>query len=287
MQTVSIVIPHREQPVQLLKCLDRLIELGYHDQEILVVNNELSGGPSQDQNVYLDSLKQYPVTLIHVGDRPSPYMARNEGIKKAGSGIIALLDVNCVVEEGWLESALKTLVPEMILSGVPAPPSISNCDSWQRFDYLYSYLDSSGQNPVKALPATNLFFYRSAWKKIGPFEEVRSLGDMEWTIRARQAGYKLKIDGSVRFRYPYKSGQSFRAKFRRLGGGMMENGFIKYPILYILKNFLPPSPKFVRRMHRLNRKEDMKLSWFKILFICYCVKMNYALGVLRYYNRNP
>lgn len=275
---VSIIIPHRNQPERLWLCLERLMELGYGDQEIIVVNNG-----SEDS---MGFLKNFPCQLFHSSSRPSPYMARNTGIQYANENVIVLLDVNAVVEPGWLEKALDLLTRDMIIAGLPLRPDPKKLDIYERFDFLYSIIHPVEDAPLQALPATNLFFYKKVWEEIGPFAEVRSLGDMEWTNRAYQKGYTLVADPGIRFRYPFKTRKDFTSKFRRLGGGKVENHFIRHPVWYIIKNFLPPSPSFVKRMIHKNRREEMGLSVFQLFFLCYWVKMNYGLGAIRYYIRN-
>ncbi len=273
--TVSIIIPHRNQHAQLRKCLDRLIQLGYCDQEIIVVDNSLEGPP------YF--LTDYPVRTLHTDDRPSPYVARNLGISNAKCKIIALLDVNATVETGWLENALKILRDDVIVGGTVTRPDPANLDAFQRFDYLHSVVISSLNEPIKALPGGNLFFYKKVWKDVGPFREVRSLGDMEWTSRALKMGFELKVDPGIRFQYPFKTGKVFSAKYRRLGKGHAENDFHRFLVWYVVKNLLPPSLAFVRNMQNRNRNERMGLSSLLIFFLCYWVKINYALGYMGYY----
>lgn len=274
----SIVIPHRNQPDMLKQCLERLMELGYGNQEMIVVDN--------GSDVPLDFLKDYPVQLLHSHSCPSPYIARNIGISYANEKVIVLLDVNAVVEPDWLENAWGMLDEEVIIAGLPLRPDPGKLDLYQRFDYLYSIIHPIDDAPLKALPATNLFFYKKIWEEIGPFAEVRSLGDMEWTNRAYCKGYTLVVDPGIRFRYPFKSWKAFTSKFRRLGGGKVENKFLHHPRWYIIKNFLPPSPLFVKRMAHKNQREKMELSLFQIFFLCYWVKINYGLGAMQYYISN-
>ncbi len=257
------------------ECLGRLIELGYDQHEILVVDNG-----SDDS---LSFLEDYPVRLLHSDHRPSPYVARNLGIKKAVGNIIILLDVNAIVEPGWMEAALEILDRYSILAGVPKRPDPRNLDAYQRFDYLYAVIDPVDDKPLMALPATNLFFYKSLWEEVGPFREVRSLGDMEWTSRARNMGYTLMVDPEIQFHYPFKSGKAFAAKYRRLGGGKAENHSVSFPVWYVFKNLLPPSPSFVQRMQYKNHREEMGLSVFQLFLLCYWVKINYGIGATRYW----
>ena len=249
------------------------MELGYGNQEILVVDN--------DSTFFPKYLTDYPVKTLRSGSRPSPYVARNMGISHASADIIVLLDVNAVVVPGWLEYALKLLREDTILGGITARPDPTSLDIFQRFDYLHSVIAPNSSGNLRALPATNLFFHKTVWDAVGPFREVRSLGDMEWTRRARALGFKLITDAGIRFHYPFKSGKAFTAKYRRLGTGHAEHDSHPYPVWYVIKNFLPPSPGFVKNMLDRNRKERMNLSWIQIFFLCYWVKINYGIGYIR------
>ncbi|WP_236973700.1 glycosyltransferase family 2 protein [Membranihabitans maritimus] len=272
-QKCSIIIPHRNQPERLASCLDRLLELGYGNHEIIVVENSDS---------VPDFLERYPVIICTTNKFPSPYVARNIGIERASKPIITLLDVNCLVEKGWLDSGLQELEENCIVSGVPIKPDPEKINNWQKFDYLYSSFSDLNTNELKALPAGNLFFYKSAWISIGRFPEVRSLGDMLWTGRASSEGYKLKIAGNSKFKYSFKSKKSFLAKYRRIGFGMGENRFVLNSKWYIIKNVLPPSPAFVKRFWKKNNSESMGLNFFEIVFFCWCVKLQYAKGYFKY-----
>lgn len=270
---VTIIIPHRNQPQQLRKCLMQLMELGYSELSILVVDN--------GSNPFPVFANEFPVRILQANSKPSPYVARNLGISLTSTEIIVLLDVNAIVQPGWLENGLKLLREDNIVSGLALPPAAPKLDAFQRFDYLHSVISPGSSGFLRALPATNLFFHKKVWEEVGPFREVRSLGDMEWTSRAYQMGYTLIADPSVAFTYPFKTGKSFSAKYRRLGGGHAENDFHRNKIAYVIKNFLPPSPDFVRRMNRINQKEGMNLSQFQIIALCYWVKVNYAIGFLK------
>ena len=270
---VSIIIPHRDQPQQLRLCLTRLFELGYHLEEIILVDNGSQSFP--------EFLKEFAIRVLRCYSHPSPYMARNLGIEEANTDIIVLLDVNAIVQPGWLENALAHLREDVILSGVAIRPDPRRIDVFQRFDYLHSVLDPLRTGFIRALPATNLFFYKKTWETVGPFREVRSLGDMDWTSRAFSRGYKLIADPTVRYEYPFKTSAAFRRKYQRFGGGHAENHFHPNPVLYVLKNFLPPSPAFVQRMHQVNQNEGMELTKAQLFFLCYLVKIYYALGFLK------
>ncbi len=270
---VSIIIPHRNQPTQLRKCLARLLDLGYDEHEIILVDNQSSPFPL--------FASEFPIRILRIESPPSPYAARNAGIEQASHPVIALLDVNALVEAGWMENALGSVDSKTILSGKARRIDPGEADIFQRFDYLHSVLDSSPEQVHTSLPAGNLFFYKKAWERIGPFREVRSLGDMEWTSRAFRMGYRLVVHPGVEFTYPFKTGKSFATKYRRLGGGHAENQFHRHPAWYILKNLLPPSPDFIRRMNKKNIRENMGLNMLQIAGLCYWVKINYAIGFLQ------
>lgn len=272
----SIIIPHFNQEIELRACLNALDELNYFDNEVILVDNKSDVTPSFVE-------KDYKVKLLITETSGSPYEARNLGLSKANHENIVLLDVNCVVQAGFIENGLKLLDKNTILAGVPSLEEKSIMSSWQLYDFLYSIVREEDMVNQKSLPATSLFFKLEVFKKIGPFPTVRSLGDITWTRKAYSLGYKLKISEESTYIYPFKDKEAFIKKYQRLGGGEVENRQIKNIFFYLLKNILPPSGKFVRRFLYLNKREETDLSFMQVFFFCWIVKVLYGIGSYKKY----
>ncbi len=272
----SIIIPHFNQEIELRACLKALDELNYFDNEVILVDNRSDITPSFAE-------KDYKVKLFITETSGSPYEARNLGLSKANYENIVLLDVNCIVQPGFIENGLKLLDENTILAGVPILNENSLMTSWQLYDFLYSIVREEDMRSQKSLPATTLFFKRESFKRIGPFPTVRSLGDIAWTGKAHSLGYKLKISEESTYIYPFKDKEAFIKKYQRLGGGEVENGKIKNIFFYLLKNIFPPSGKFIRRFLYLNNREKTGLSFMQIFFFCWIVKVLYGIGSYKKY----
>lgn len=271
-----IIIPHFNQEKQLGKCLKALRQNGYLDGEVLIVDNKSDNLPRAIAD-------KYGVRLLCTETAGSPYVARNLGIAESQAEYIVLLDVNCEVKQDCIENALKEVDERTIASAMPTYRNKSTMTSWQKFDYLYSIIRSEDMEEKESLPATNLYFTRSAFHKIGPFQEVRSLGDIAWTRKAYSMGFNLKLCEEAQFYYPFKDRAAFIRKYKRLGGGEVETGKVRSLPWYFIKNILPPSGKYVSRFLYLNSREQMGLHFLQVIFFCWIVKILYAIGSVKKY----
>lgn len=271
LQACSIIIPHYNQERQLKRCLDALKNNGYLQNEVIVVDNKSNAPPKSITN-------SYGVMLLVTNESGSPYEARNIGIEYSTKETIILLDVNCEVTEGFIEKGLAILRSNMILCGIPIYRDKKLMTSWQKYDYLYSILREEDLSFRKSLPATNLFFKRSVFDEVGEFKEVRSLGDIAWTRKAFDSGIELSISEEIQYYYPFKDKKEFIKKYRRLGGGEVDTGKVKNLMFFVFKNVLPPSGQFIKRFQYLNKRENMDLNILQIIFLCWVVKIEYAIG---------
>lgn len=271
----SIIIPHYKQPDQLKKCLDALKQNGCLKHEVIVVDNNSPNFPKQ-------ILQDYKVRFLQTKTSGSPYAARNLGIENATHSLICLLDANCEVRHN-LEPGFQMVEEKTIVSGIETYRDKDKMDSWQKFDYLFSLFED--KPPIRSLAAGNLYFTKKSFKHIGAFREVRSGADTIWTEKAYKDGYKLRYCMDAEFYYPFKKRKAFLRKCRRFGRGQIQNKRIKNFPIYFIKNLLPPSPEFIRRFRKLNKREKMNLSIFEIIYFCWIVKIMYALGSFREYRK--
>jgi GT2 family glycosyltransferase len=92
---VSVVIPTNfARPDQLLRGVERLVELDYPDYEVIVVDNRPNNGPMVD--LLGARVVREPV--------PGISAARNRGIKVATGEIIAFTDDDVVPDRRWLRA---------------------------------------------------------------------------------------------------------------------------------------------------------------------------------------
>ena len=94
--TISVVVPTRDRPEQLGRCLDALASQRGAELQILVVDDGSADGTSVPTVVASRS----GVTLLRTG-RSGPVAARNAGVAASTGDVVLFLDDDCVPEPEW------------------------------------------------------------------------------------------------------------------------------------------------------------------------------------------
>jgi glycosyltransferase involved in cell wall biosynthesis len=173
-------------------------------------------------------------SVIRAPRRGGSYAARNLGLAQARAPVVAVTDADCRPRPDWLERGLEELDAlgadlvggriEMALSGKPTLAEL--------IDFARG-LDQRRCVEEWGFAATaNLFVKRSVIDVVGPFNDgLVSGGDLEFSERATQAGFKLAyspravVDHEVRTRARQVARKAFRVGFglaqvRRRGGAV-------------------------------------------------------------------
>lgn len=251
--------------------------------ELIVVDNG-----SSDRSIEIAS--QYPVKLLIRNEVRSPYWCRNAGIREAKGDIFVLLDSNCVPVLDWLSEGVKCFQRSnaAILMGSFRFSFSAKNSIAERIDFLYSVYTPEDVSTADALPGGHLFVDASVFKQVGYFiPHYRSLGDLEWTGRAKKHGYSFDLCQRALVDYPAKPFREAINKMIRLGQGNKEYWIYRghstlHPkwVLKILKNTLPPSPAFYKEMATRNQDEGTKIPNAFLYLGLYLIKLCYAWGML-------
>jgi GT2 family glycosyltransferase len=94
---ISVVIPTRERPEDLSRCLERLRVAGTDDYEVIVVDN----APVTDRTLAVT--ERFGVRRV-LEPKPGINSARNAGVAAARRGLVAFVDDDAVVSPGWLKA---------------------------------------------------------------------------------------------------------------------------------------------------------------------------------------
>src|SRR6267378_1638526 len=102
--SISVVIPHLNQPETLEACLSSLDaqSLARCFFEIIVVDNGSVPSPK-------DIVANHSGTRLLRELQPGPGPARNVGVRAATADIIAFIDADCRAHRDWLRTALQTI----------------------------------------------------------------------------------------------------------------------------------------------------------------------------------
>lgn len=209
---VSIVVPTYNNPESTKLCLQSLVSQKYPKDkyEIIVVDNESNDGT-------LEIIRGYPVKLFIQSEMKSPYPSRNIGIKNAIGTVIALVDANCIPEKTWLENGVGSLNngDADVVGGAVFFTFSKQKTCAEMYDALTNIKMKENIMDRKIAKTANLFAYRYVFDKIGLFPIVRSGGDVIWTKKASENGFKLQYaDKAIVYKSARKLWPLIKKQFR-------------------------------------------------------------------------
>lgn len=111
---LSIIVPTRDRPELLSRCLDALLtQVTRREYEVVVAND---GG-------HLKQMRQLedPRVVVLTTGGSGPARARNQGVQVARGELLLFTDDDTVPEQGWLEAAASTLDEAPGAVGVEGP----------------------------------------------------------------------------------------------------------------------------------------------------------------------
>lgn len=278
---VSVIIPVYNGAGRIEKVLSALQRQTYPDDrfEVLVIDN---GSTDETPDIIADS----PFQGYEELDVQSPYAARNTGIKNSKGDIIALLDATCIPQEDWLEAGINCFEddsPDLVggqvtfeLEDDPSPAEI---------------YDSKGNVQMErnirergVAKTGNLFFRREVIEAIGLFpQNLRSGGDVLWTGKATQAGFKLVYCADAEVHYPAKRFKALIRKQYRVGKGRPNIWVIngKKPVKAVLSGMLAFPVKVISTFRtdstnaksETNSNQSVSVAVIAVGAICYLAQI--------------
>lgn len=182
---ISVVIPHFNQPAELVECLSSLRRQSYRENfEIIVVDNGSTRPPALPPGFEDIRLASQPV--------PGPGPARNRGVELATGDILAFIDADCTAHEDWLSSVASRMRDggAGIIGGAvlvkyrdPARPSFI-----EPYEAIYSYRND--MHIREGFSGTgNLAVRREILDQVGPFGGIDVAEDRDWGLRAGRSGF--------------------------------------------------------------------------------------------------
>ena len=255
---ISVVVPTRDRPGSLARCLASLAMQAEIALDVVVVDDG-----SRDRGAVRDAAAALAGTRVVRGPHRGPAAARNLGVRAAEAELVCFIDDDCVATEGWaaaLAGAVaraRDAAGEGVAAGTTlAPPRATTpvTASQAIVEYLTSSsLDRAGAT-VGFAPSCNLAATRGLLRQL-PFDESypNAAGeDREWCARAAARGVEIAwapdavvvhhqqlggARGFLRQQYRYGRGAArFRrgAADRRLAGtgfyaGLVRRGFDSGP----------------------------------------------------------
>lgn len=188
----TILIPTRNRPDDLRKCLRLLLDQLPQDFEILVCDDS-----SNDLTKQLVATDFPSVTRVE-GPRVGPGANRNAGAKATRGKWIVFLDDDCLPQPGMLQAYVAAMAGgDDVLAG-PALRSDLMKDS-----LLWEAPRSASETELLP-PSCNFAIPREVFLRSGGFDERYrvSFEDMEFFARLRQSGRKLRYVPAAAVEHP-------------------------------------------------------------------------------------
>jgi peptidoglycan-N-acetylglucosamine deacetylase len=184
--TISVVIPAYNEEKYLPRTLESLHKLDRKPDEIIVVD-----GGSTDDTAKI--ARQNGATVITVAHRGIGF-ARDKGLEKANSDIIAFTDSDTVVPRDWLTKIEETLTRPGVV-GVFGTFRVP--DGWWVYRWYINYIQP-GLNQlyywlgIPMAAGQNIAFLRKVGLAVGGFpEDYKIAEDIEMATRLKKAGKVL------------------------------------------------------------------------------------------------
>src|SRR5260370_22277664 len=102
---VSVIVPTRDRPEQVRRCLQSLLALYYPQYEIIVVDNAPSSCATAD--LIQQTYGNVPQVHYEREDRPGSSWARNRGMMAARGEILAFADDDVIIDRYWLVELVR------------------------------------------------------------------------------------------------------------------------------------------------------------------------------------
>jgi glycosyltransferase involved in cell wall biosynthesis len=216
---VSVVVPTRDRPGSLARCLDALSrQSGLRSFEIVVVDDG-----SDDANTVADVVGLHPGARIVRQGGAGPAAARNRGAREARGDIVCFTDDDCEPAPEW-----AARLGSAVIDGVDAVGGMTKSDPRNPFadatETITTYLQRGARRRSGTffVPSNNLACRRQLLLEL-PFDErfpSASGEDRDWCARLAAAGGRIVFDpAAVVFHFPATGLAGFWRQHVRYGRG--------------------------------------------------------------------
>lgn len=171
---VSIVVPTRNERDNLPRLFASLEQ--YSDNvEVLVCDSASTDGTVEYAKEYADWIH-----CIELSGDATAGCARNAGVERASYDVIAMLDADTEVTDGWYRELVKSIGLFHVVAGYSPDPD------GRGFPRVPTYV--CGQDIT--WPQCNIAYRRSLFDHVGPLrEDMQVAEDCEFHYRCAKAGY--------------------------------------------------------------------------------------------------
>lgn len=225
--SVSIVVPTRDRPASLRRCLLALRnQIGIEDPEIVVVDDRPAA--SSEDPAIARLIAETPGASRIAGGGRGPASARNVGAAQAGGAVVLFTDDDCEPEPEWAAALARAIIRGADAVGgrtVNPEPDDRLAEASQ---HIANYLGEHSRAVGTPFAASNNLGCRADAFAALPFDETYPLAageDRAWCERwaARGLGLEYEPDALVQHRQQLTP-RSFWRQHVRYGRGAYRFG---------------------------------------------------------------
>jgi cellulose synthase/poly-beta-1,6-N-acetylglucosamine synthase-like glycosyltransferase len=215
--SASVVIPVRNRPEHIRRCLEALQNQTIQAKEVFVVDD---GSTDETAQAALDAGKGLPLVVLRLPARGAG-AARNAGAAHASAGIILFTDADCTPRPDWIERMMAPFRSQTI-SGVRGAYVSSQTALTARLvqsEYEDRYRRTAKLGSIDFIDTYSAAYRREVLLESGGFDvafEGASVEDQELSFRIAKRGHHLVFEPSaiVSHVHPNTPLKYFKKKYR-------------------------------------------------------------------------
>ncbi|GHV49158.1 glycosyl transferase [Bacteroidia bacterium] len=197
MKNISLVIPVYNRPEEIDELLDSLTRQSVKDFEVVVVED---GSTVKCDGVVHKYANCFELSYYFIPNG-GPGQARNFGATKAKGDYFVVLDSDCFLPPGYIQSVNEELeATGADAFGGPDRASDNFTGIQKAINYsMTSFFTTGGirggkKELDKFYPRSfNMGIRREAYERLGGFSKMRFGEDIDFSIRLYEAGYKVRL----------------------------------------------------------------------------------------------
>lgn len=282
---VSVIIPVFNNAQGLLGTLNGLKNQSYPQDrfEVFVVDNGSSDSPEL-------VVRDFDVSFLRETQYlNSPYSARNRGLELAKGSVIILLDTTCQPTTQWMIAGIREMQFNQValIAGNVSFAVDSNSSIGEIYDAVSNIKMKELVENRGVAAACNLFVRREVFDKVGLFEEnLRSGGDLRWTKKATDFGFRLSYSADARVLMTPKKFKILLKKALRVSRGhprlwLEEKNFRTNFVKRVLLFWIPPNPFYLKKNIAESSFPEARRHFISLYFIRYLFRLISVIGFIQ------
>jgi len=195
---VSVLIAAFNEEKVILKTVESILENGYPDLEVIVVDD---GSQDRTLQVLQETFASEPRVRIFTQPNAGKSAALNRAIAEASNEILVALDADTVFRRGAIETLVRHFSDPRV-GAVSGNARVGNRQRWvtrfQSLEYIYGFnLDRRALdvlNAITVVPGAAGAWRKSLVLEAGGFAHDTLAEDTDLTLAIRRLGYRIRYD---------------------------------------------------------------------------------------------